>query len=722
MDIKNVLISNYLPYAKGTIIGRAIPSIDGLKPAHRRILYTMNKMGLQRGNKMKSSAIVGQVMKIHPHGDAAIYDTMVRLATGNEALNVPYVESKGNFGKVYSDSLAYAAPRYTEAKLTPICKEVFDGIDENAVDMVENFDNTMMEPTLLPVKFPSILVNPSNGIAVGLSSSIPSFSLTKTCQATIGILKGNVTNAEQLMDILGVPEYTTGGFIHASKADLIKLGETGKGSFVFSGTVTTYPDRIVIDEIPYNKSAEAIVDAIEQHVKSGELKEVIEVSDEIDLKGFRLVVLLRRSANSREVLKKLCRLTPLRTSISYNTRVIIGDKCEEVGLLELLNHWIDFRATCIQRVYQFRRDKAADEEHLLRAWELLKLDIRTVAQLIASITEAEAKLALMNHYKLDEQQADYILDMKIKQFTEDNLAKKLKELAERRQLMADCDKVLGSNNEKYKIIIEDLERIIKNYGKDNKTHMADPIVEEDQTKVEEKVDDSVVNVIMTRSGFVKRLASVRDMTSYSLPDGEEEQVRWVCKNSEHILVFTYSGDVHKILVNSIDASRGGLKDEIYKLCGLMNKDEIMLVDTSGDYSKYFNLVYPNGRGTRVYYSKAVGNRKKYKSLFEPCQPGKCFVTFADEFFMITAKRKAAYCNLELMGLLTKRVAFKVARVNSGDCIIGLQPTSRVPDMSKIDIDKYNKDYTVCINEDVLWEGADSSKESAEATDKKSTNE
>ena len=703
MDIKQVLLSNYLPYAKGTIVGRAIPSIDGLKPSQRRILFTMYKAGLINGGKTKSSNIVGQVMRYHPHGDMSIYDTMVRLSTGYEGLNVPYVESKGNFGKVYSEDLAYAAPRYTEAKLSPICREVFDGIDEDTVEFIDNFDNTLKEPTLLPVKFPSILVNPSNGIAVGLSSNIPSFSLTNVCNATIGILKGNIKTVDELMDVLGVPEFTTGGYVHADKNTLNNLGETGKGTFTISGSVTTYPDRIVIHEIPYKTTAEAIVSSIEEHVKSGELKEVVDVSDEIDLKGFRLVVMLKGRSNPKAVLSKLCRLTPIRTKVSFNTRVVINNRCEDVGLLSLLNYWIEFRTLTIERLYKYRKKIATSEEHLLKAWEMIKDDIQSVARLIVSKSEAEAKSELMSKYGLDAEQVNYIFDIKIKMFTEDNLAKKMKELNDRRNTISECNIIIGSDDEKHKIIIDDLTRIIKSYGKENKTHQAPIIVEEPEQKEEDQVDDTVVTVILTKSGFLKRLVSLKDIASYELPDGEEEVHRWAAKNSEYLAVFTYDGTVHKILVNSIDAGRGPLKDELYKLIGLPNSDTILFVDTAGDYSKYFNLVYPNGRGTRVYYNKFSGNRKKYKGLFDPCTPGNVWITFADKFFMITQKRKAAYCNLELMGMLSNRVAFKVARVNTGDHILGLQPIEKVPDIERIDLERYSKDYTVCINDDILWE-------------------
>ena len=516
------------------------------------------------------------------------------------------------------------------------------------------------------------------------------------------MLRGTITDVEGLMDVLGVPEYTTGGYIHASKEDLVKLGKTGTGTFKISGSVQTYPDRIVISEIPYRTTAEDIVAAIEEHVKSGELKEVVEVSDEIDLKGFRLVVIIRKTANAKAVLNKLCRLTPLRTTMSYNTRVIIGDRCEQIGLYDLLRHWIDFRCESLRRIYQHRLDVASKKEHILASWEKIKGDVKQVALIIASNSESNAKSILMNNYSLDEIQADYILDIKARMFTTDNLNKKLSELSEIRNDITEYNTVLGSDNEKYKIIINDLERIIKNYAGDNKTHQAEPIVEVEEPKEEEKVDDSVVNVIMTRSGYLKRLATLKDITSYELPDGEEEAIRWLTRNNEHLLVFTYDGTVYKLLINSIDAGRGGLKDELYKLVGLTSPEQIMFIDLAGDYSKYFNLVYPNGRGLRVYYSRAKGNRKKYKSLFDPCQPGKAWITQADKFFMITARRKAAYCSLELMGMFGNRSAFKVARVNSGDAIIGLQPIENVPDINSINLDRYKKDYTVSIGEDVLW--------------------
>ena len=706
MDINKVLLSNYLPYAKGVIIGRAIPGIDGLKPANRRILYTMYKMGLLTGNKSKSSRIVGQVMKYHPHGDAAIYETMVRMSTGYDALNVPYVESKGNFGKVYSDDLAYAAPRYTEAKLTEICKEIFEGINEDAVDFIPNFDDTDVEPTLLPTKYPSIIVNTARGIAVGTSSDIPSFALTKVCQATRGLVDNTITDVEGLMDVLGTPEFTTGGFVHASRDDLIKLGKTGKASFVVSGTVTTYPNKIEINEIPYRTTSEKIIKSIEEHVKDKTLNEVSNVSDDTGLKGFKMTVELKRGANSREVLDKLCRMTDLRMKMNFVTRVIIDNKCEELGIYDLLLRWIEFRLTTIKRIHTFRLNKHNAKIHLLEAWEKVDGHIEEVAK-IAGLNEEDEVITklLMDNYNMDREQAEYLLDNKIRMLSKKNLEKKLQELAKERAEAAKNKAVVDNEAEQRKIIIDDLTEIEKKYGRESKTHQADPIVEVKEGDTKPVIDDSVVSVVLTKSGFIKRLATIKDLNNFQLPEGEEIRDRWAVKNNDYLLVFTVSGEVHKILVDSINAGKGGLKEKITTILGLNSMEEILYIDIAGDYSGYFNLVYHNGRGVRVDYRKVSGNRSKYKSVYPECIPGNAFITKENQFFMITARRKASYCDLSLLGAFSNRVAFKVARVGSNDSIFGLQPLKNVPNIELIDLERYKRDYCVSIGDDRLWEPA-----------------
>ena len=716
MELTKILLTNYLPYAKGTIIGRAIPAIDGLKPVQRRILYVMYKMGLLKGNRTKSNNIIGQTMKFHPHGDMAIYDTLVRMTTGNESLNAPYIDSKGNFGKVYSKEIEPAAPRYTEAKLTGICSEIFDGIEEGAVDFINNFDDTMLEPVLLPVKFPNILVNTSAGIAVGTSSNIPSFNLKNVCESTIGIIKGTIKNGEDLAEVLGVPEFTTGGHIHTNKAELVELMNTGKQSLVMSGSVTTYPNRIVINEIPYRATAESIISAVEKYVKSGELKGISNINDDIDLNGFKLVVELKRGYDSSDVLKKLRRYTNLRMSMNFITRVIIDDRCEELGIFNLIEEWIKFRVTTVGKIYKFRYNKACEQEHLLNAWEKIKDDIKKITVLIANSNEEDLRKSLVDNYGLDDKQIDYILNMKIKMLTQNNLEAKIKELKAVREDIKVYDKIVKDDKYKKDIIVGELETIKNKYGTRCRTQMAEPIVETNDEDEEVEIDDTLVRVIVTKSGYIKRLATLRDIEGFSLPSKEEVKHQWDIRNNEHILVFTYDGTVHKILVDSIDASRGGLKDKVADIIGVYDDKQILFMDKAGDYSGRFNLVYPNGRGVIVKYERAKGNRSKYVSLFKAHEPGNLWFTTSDKFFMITARRKAAYCDLSIGRINPNRVAFKVARIDYNDRIFGLQPVENVPDISKIDLSKYKKDYCMSIRKDVLWHGAegDTDKESVDS--------
>ena len=705
MELTKVLLINYLPYAKGVIVDRALPSIDGLKPSQRRILYTMFTMKLLRGDKTKSTNIVGATMRLHPHGDASIYDTMVRMSTGNQSLNVPYIESKGNFGKVYSKDLAYAASRYTEAKLAPICEEIFDGIDEDAVDFISNYDNSAVEPTLFPVKFPSILTNPSNGIAVGTGSRIPSFALKNVCSAVIGLCDGTINNITDLVNTLGIPEFTTGGYIHTTREDMINLATSGRGTITMTGRAITYSDHIEITEIPYSTKVENIIDAINDGIKDGTLKEISEIRDDTDLKnGLKLTVQLRRGANANAVLKKLIYSTPFCSTISFNTRAIIADKCETLGLMDLLKTWIAFRLETIRRVYNYRYNKASAKAHILETWDKIKDNLDKVAVIIRSEDEEAAKQALETEFGLSDAQCDYILDLKIRNLTKNNVKKHLKELEDTIEFARYCKLVVDDDNEKRKIIIEDQKRIIGKYGVPNKTNIAAPIDPDDKKKPEVKIDDDPVVVVVTKNYNIKRLVSIKDIGGYEAPENEVIEHRIPTRNNDHILVFTYDGTVHKILVNDIDATRGKMKDNIPSMLGINSKD-IMLIDNAGDYSKHFNVVYKNGRGYRVNYSNASGKRAKYKNMFDGANPNEIWWTFSDQFFLVTLRRKAAYCDLKMLGMYSTRAAFKVARIDSGDSIFGLHDIKDVPDMNNIDLAKYNKDYTVSIGEDELWAGA-----------------
>lgn len=705
-DIKKVLIENYMPYAKGVIIARAIPAIDGLKPVNRRILYTMYKMGLLKGNKTKSANIVGQTMRLHPHGDAAIYDALVRMTTGHEALNVPYVESKGSFGKIYSRDTEAAAPRYTEAKLAEICKELFDGIDEDAVDFVDNYDSTMKEPVVLPVKFPSILVNTSSGIAVGTSSSIPSFGLKSVCQATIGILKGEITTVSQLMEVLGAPEFPTGGHIHGNEELYEQLGRDGKCSLTISGTVQTYPDKIVITEIPYKATVEGILDEIREHVKSGELKEVVDVRDESDLNGLRAVVELKRGSDVRKALKKINKLTNLRMRISFTNRVILTrdgkSRCVELGVFDLLQEWIKFRMETVRRIYSYRLKKKQEQEHLLAAWEKIKDGLREVANYITNNEEEKVKAYLVSKYGLDEVQAEYLLDMKVREFTKDRLRSRLSELVSVRADIKVYSDVVSNDEQKKAIIISELEAISNKYGTDRKTIMVPPLEDEGEDKLfEEEIEDIPVTVIITKRGYIKRITSLRDMTNIVLHDDDAIRWRFTCSNRGDVLIFTYSGMCYKIPVHSIDASRGVPKDYIFNLIDREDDSEVLYAAYAGDYTGHINIVYASGRGTKVKFSRVAGNRSKYRSLFESGRPGTLWCTTADKFFIITKRKRAAYIDLELTNAFNTRTAFKVARIPNDDDIFGIQPLTNVPDKDTIDLEKYSKGYCVKIR-DRLW--------------------
>lgn len=704
MELTSVLLSNYLQYSVSTITERAIPYIDGFKPAQRRVLYKMDELGLRKPDKqrVKSVKIIGQVMAIHPHGDSSIYEAMINMSKGHNGLNVPYIDSKGSWGAVYS-KISPAAARYTEAKLAPICNELFESIKEDAVDFVDNFDGTEKEPKMLPTKFPNILVNSVAGVAVGTSSYIPSFNLINVCDATIATLKGEVKDAADLAKVIGIPEFTTGGYLHTDEETLVKLCETGKGTFTLSGLCTPYSNKVVINEIPYNTTVEDIIEAVTYYAKSanGELREVQDIRDETGINGMSIVIDLKRGADSREVIRKLARLTPVRKKISFRTRLIVDGRCKEMGILELLNEWIKFRDNTLVRIYTYRQNKAVEKEHLLATWEKVNGRIIEIVEIISKNNEAEARVKLNQRFGLSDKQIDYLFDFRLKQITPERSAKSLKELADIREDLRYYKLVLSDVNERKKIIIKDLNEIKEKYGAKTRTLKADLIVETKEKVEAAKISDETVHVVVTENGYIKRLTTTNEILHWLPPAGEIIAKRIVAKNNEHLLVFLYDGTCHKVLIDDIDAGRN-LKEMLYTKLNLVSKDEIMFVDASGDYSGYFNLVYPNGRGLRVNYNKLSGPRKKYISLFEKCKPGGVFITQEDKFFIVTKRLKASYIDIEDIGKIVTRMAFKIARISSGDFIMGILPEKNVPAMKLINLDKYRKEYTVCINDDIMW--------------------
>lgn len=698
-DIKYLLTNYYMPYAKGVILSRAIPEIDGLKPSNRRILYTLYKMGGLTGNKHKSAKVVGQTMAYHPHGDSSIYDTMVRMSTGNGSLITPYVESKGNFGKAWS-TMAYAASRYTEVKLAPICNEVFSGINENAVDMVANFDNTEVEPSLLPVKFPSILVNTSSGIAVGKASNIPSFPLDDTCNATIALLRGEVEDSNQLMRIIGAPDLPTGGYIHVDESEIYKLGETGRGTFQISGLVELYSDKIVIKEVPFNTTIEDIINDIKSKMKD-ELKEVASAKDLSGLNGLSATITLKRGSNSKDVLNKIYRLTKLRSKIAYNTSVVVDGRCRQLGIKELLEKWIEFRLSTLKRVYEYRLKEQLKEEYKLEIWEKTKGRLVEVVDIITNNTEADAKVLLVNKFSLTDEQADILLDIKLRLITSDRALKELDKLNKVRDTIDNYKEIIENDDKKREIIISELQEIIQKYGTKRKCSMVKPVVEE---KKEVEVNDEPVHIVITESLKIKRLVSTKDIVNFEENNTEKILYRIASSNAQCILLFTANGTCYKIKVADIDASKGLAKEYVYSLINnIDDKSNIIYACTSGDYSGHFSIVYGNGRGRVVYLGRVSGNRSKYKNIYDgDSELTDRNVTTHDKFFMITCSRKAAYADLSFGIAFGMRSAFKVGRIGSDDEFFGLQPIENVPNFDGIDLDRYTKGYCVKIR-DRLWE-------------------
>mgnify|MGYP000974793282 FL=1 len=704
-DISKIMLDNFMPYAKGTIIDRAIPYIDGFKPVNRRILYSMYELRLW-DKKAKSNRIVGDTMgKYHPHGDSSIYDALVRMADSNESLNQALVVGKGNFGKVWSDEITPAHMRYTEAGLAPIAREIFEGINEDAVDMLENFDNTEKEPAMLPVKYPNVLINTSSGIAVGMGSSIPSYNLKDVCLATIAMLQGKATKPSDLVSILGAPDFTTGGFIHVSDADILKLLKKGSATLTMTGSVQLKKDAIIVNYLPYNTTMDKFVAQVEaQAGKDGEIKEISNVTDGTDKDGMSCEITIKRGYDVRDVLKKLYRYTDLRKKISFNTRIIVDDKPRELGVYELLELWIDFRVNTIKRIYNHRLGKANDREHLLKAWEFMKNDVTEVAVMISSNTEEVAKGILMSKYGMDDIQSNYILDMKVKQLTTDNMLKRLKDLDDVRKNISDTVAFLGDEVAIRNYIVAELQDIIKKYGHDRITKVMEPIVEIENEKAVETIPDMDVWVLMTEKGFLKRVLNPMDTLKADtwLSEGDKVVKEIKCRNTENILVVTYGGFCYKIPVHSIESTKSAFREYVWDLADKKEDSDICYVTNSGDYNKYFNVVYGNGRGRKVYLGAVSGPRRRYQGLFEAGTKDNIFVTECDEFFVITYKRKAAYANLKILNMYSARSAFKIARIGSDDAIFGLQPVENVPDMSAIDTERYSKGYCVSIRDDVLW--------------------
>lgn len=623
-NITDTLELNYMPYAMSVIVSRAIPEIDGFKPSHRKLLYTMYKMGLLTGARTKSSNVVGQTMRLNPHGDAAIYETMVRLTEGNMSLNVPFVDSKGNFGKQYSRYMAYAAARYTEVKLSQICSEVFSDIDKDTVDFVDNFDATTKEPVLLPTTFPNILVNPNQGIAVGMASNICGFNLKEVCEATIAYIKNPKTDISEIMP---APDFPGGGEIIYDKEEIDQIYYTGKGSFKVKARYRYDKENSCIDvyEIPYTTNIEAIIDKIIAIVKAGKIKDITDVRDETDLSGLKITIDLKKSANYEAVMQKLFALTPLCDSCPCNFNILIDGRPKTMGVYEILDEWIKFRKASIIRMVKFDIKKKSDKLHLLEGLSKILLDIDKAISIIRNTEEEKMVVPnLMDGFKIDEIQAEYIAEIKLRNINKEYILNRLKELEGLKKDIADLKETLESDSKIKKIIISQLQSVSKKFGYERRS----PIVYEDAPKAiskEDLIEDYPVKLFLTNGNYFKKIplnslmrASEQKLKEDDFISHEEE-----AGNRDELLLFSDKFNVYKMKVNDIVDTKASLMGDYLNNIIEMDADEkIVYFTVAKDYKGHMVFAFENGKMARITLSSYATkvNRKKLINAYSSKSP------------------------------------------------------------------------------------------------------
>lgn len=622
--ITDTLEINYMPYAMSVILSRAIPEIDGFKPSHRKLLYTMYKMGLLNGNRTKSANIVGQTMRLNPHGDAAIYETMVRLSRGNEALLNPFVDSKGNFGKAYSRDMHYAAPRYTEAKLESICNELFSEIDKNTVDFVDNYDSTTKEPTLLPVTFPSILANNNLGIAVGMASSICSFNLKELCETTIELIKNQDHNCIETMP---APDFVGGGTILYNRDDMEEIYRTGRGGIKVRAKYTYDKNFNCIDitEIPPTTTAEAIIDKIIERVKAGSIKEITDIRDETDKNGLKITIDLKRGTDADKLMQKLYKQTPLEDSFSCNFNVLVDGYPRVYGVKDLLIEWIRFRGKCVYRRVSFDLEKAKSRLHLLKGLEKILLDIDKAISIIRK-TEEESDVVpnLMIGFGIDEIQAEYVAEIKLRHLNREYILKRLKDIENLEKSIADMEEILSSKAKIRKIIIAELNEVIKKYGKDRKTDLL-YTSELEEESAEEEIPDYPVNLFFTKEGYFKKITplSLRMGGDHKLKDNDEITQSFETTNNNDLLFFTDKCQVYKARVSDFADSKASVLGEYIpsKLEMEEGENAIFMVVTK-EYKGYMMFFFENGKTAKVTLSSYATktNRKKLIKAYSDKSP------------------------------------------------------------------------------------------------------
>ena len=670
--ITRTLDENYMPYAMSVIVSRAIPEIDGFKPSHRKLLYTMYKMGLLTGNRTKSANIVGQTMRLNPHGDAAIYETMVRLAKGNESLLHPFVDSKGNFGKVYSRDMAYAASRYTEAKLAPICAELFRDLDCDAVDFVDNYDNTTKEPALLPTTYPNVLVSANQGIAVGMASQICGFNLGEVCDTTIGLLKNP---DHDIASTLLAPDFSTGGQILCEPEELRRIYETGRGGVKVRAKYRYLKSENIIEiyEIPYSTSLEAILDKVSELMKAGKIKEISDMRDETDLSGLKLAVDLKRGADPDKLMQKLFRLTPLQDTVSCNFNILIAGMPRVLGVRELLEEWLAWRTECVRRRVYFILHKKQEKLHLLQGLKRILLDIDKAIEIIRQ-TEEEAEVVpnLMIGFGIDQVQAEYVAEIKLRNINKEYILKRVQETASLEGEIEDLEDTLKKPARIRKIIVSELEDVRKKYAQPRKTE----IIYSHEVEYEEEpedIPDYPVTLFLSREGYFKKITplSLRMSGDQKFKEGDELFRRVEATNNTELMFFTDRQQVYKVrAADFADSKASLLGDYLPTKLGMDEDEKVIDMVLPGDYSGHLLFFFENGKCARVALSAyaTTSNRRKLTGAYSDKSP-------LTALLHLTEDRELALISTEPRALLlhTSLLTPKSTRSTQGVAVMNIKP-------------------------------------------------
>ena len=618
--ISETLELNYMPYAMSVIVSRAIPEIDGFKPSHRKLLYTMYKMGLLSGGRTKSANIVGQTMRLNPHGDAAIYETMVRLSRGNETLLHPFVDSKGNFGKVYSRDMAYAASRYTEAKLDSICGELFRDIDSDTVDMVDNYDATMKEPSLLPTTFPNVLVSANQGIAVGMASNICSFNLKEVCDTAIALMKNP---DHDILETLPGPDFSTGAELLFDEAATREVYSTGRGSFKLRAKwhYEKEGNLIEITEIPYTTATEVIMDKVAELIKAGKIKEIADMRDETDLGGLKLTIDLKRGVDPDKLMQKLFRMTPLQDSFPCNFNILIAGMPRVMGVGEILEEWTAWRIDCVKRRLFHQIGKREERLHLLKGLERILLDIDKAIRIIRE-TELESEVVpnLMIGFGIDEIQANYVAEIKLRNINKEYILKQTKAISQLEQEIADLRDTLNSSRRLKNVIIQELQEVSKKYGQARKTEIIYQAAEAEPEEEEENIPDYPVTVFVSKEGYLKKITaqSLRMSGEQKFKEGDSLAFSQETTNRTDVLVFTDQFQCYKSRLSDFeDGKASALGDYLPQKLGMEPGENVRSVVLTGDYKGFVIFFFENGKAAKVpltaYETKT--NRKKLTGAY-----------------------------------------------------------------------------------------------------------